>query len=1109
MTISQNRLSPLQKDKMDNKSTTSWARRLRSSFLPVIRERGERYARERRVDVKEVSASKIQAKVKGTVTYNVELFVNEDQRSQNDGKNQGITTFCDCPFFRQGFPCKHLWAAIVEADRKIYREKKEATGIGRNQTTGRIVAKVDRNWRTFFNQQPFARAENADRTSSSTGNFVPVYELSVGESSITLSAVEKYLKKDGTLGRKRKITYSSSLRASVPAADRILLALAGDISRTNARFSYYSSNSPNYEEILLNQKEDLEVILPLLADSERCTVTHWRKGVIADPLRKGHPFQAGFRLQAEEAQDGKIRMVPVFCLPVENGDNRDERLLEVAGDKIGCIFNTDPVLFIAEGRLYQAADVPFRLINRIYPLKYLEVPEKEIRDFVKESEKIPEAPALELPHDIAPGTVEHVEPRGVLIMEFESDQAVARLVIDYDGLEIEWQDRRKSILDPDRWIRIERDLSSERHLVKTLEDAGFVQEADRFARPVKNIASALKSLQDQGIRIEASNRKKIHTTASKGFRISSGLDWFDLEGEISFGDDIVPLPRAIKEFMRGNYSVELDDGSIGLLPSEWMEQNAAIFDLALSDQGGAGTDRVGKNSIRFPSSRALLIDALLAEADEVRTDAVYKELKEQLQNFQGIESHPVPPQFKGKLRKYQKDALGWFAFLERFNFGGILADDMGLGKTVQVLAWLSRLISEDGSHIKPSLIVVPTSLVFNWKSEAERFVPEMKVLLYGGTEREGLFSKIPEHHIVITTYGLMRRDIEKLREVEFEYVILDESQAIKNPVSLTAKAARLLRARHKLCLTGTPLENNVGELWSQMEFLNPGMLGSRTAFERNFLKPIEKQDKKALDTLKTIVRPFILRRTKEVVASDLPEKMEQTVLCVMPAEQQELYSKLRDHYRTSILSSVQQNGMGRSKIKVLEALLRLRQAANHPALVGHPDCPSGKFTELLSLVEEAVSGGHKALVFSQFTRMLSLITTHLQQQGIPYEYLDGSVPQKKRQERVTNFQENHDIKLFLISLKAGGVGLNLTAADYVFIVDPWWNPAAELQAVDRTHRIGQDKRVFTYRFITKDTVEEKVLALQKQKRELVSSILSGSGDMLKNLSADDLEVLFS
>ncbi len=294
-----------------------------------------------------------------------------------------------------------------------------------------------------------------------------------------------------------------------------------------------------------------------------------------------------------------------------------------------------------------------------------------------------------------------------------------------------------------------------------------------------------------------------------------------------------------------------------------------------------------------------------------------------------------------------------------------------------------------------------------------------------------------------------------------------------------------------------------------MEFLNPGILGNRAVFERNFLKPIERNDEKALETLKTIVKPFILRRTKELVASELPEKMEQTVFCAMPPEQIEIYARLRDHYRSAILTSVQKKGMGKSKIKVLEALLRLRQAANHPALVGHPDAPSGKFSELMMLVEEAVAGGHKALIFSQFTRMLRLITEYLDTTGITYEYLDGSVPQKKREQRVANFQQNDDVKLFLISLKAGGVGLNLTAADYVFIVDPWWNPAVELQAVDRTHRIGQDKRVFTYRFITVDTVEEKVLALQKQKQELVTSILSGSGDMLKNLSSEDLEVLFS
>ena len=1118
----------------------TWASRLRGSFLPVIRERGERYARERRVHINSATEDKIAATVEGTISYNVELFVTDKEASRDR-----ISTYCDCPFFRQGFPCKHIWAAILEADRILSIKRAEAGEGSAARDTLADQGGPDRNWRNLLVPELLGKDKENEKDSGS-GNFIPVYKLMVEEHGVILSVVEKYVKKDGTLGRKRKISYASTVRASLPRSDRILLALAGDIGRGNARYSYYGSNGINYEEIQLNQKEDLELLLPLLADSGRCTVTHWRKGVVADPLTRGVPFKATFRLKASEDEIEKdnqpekstksaetnkkksevLKIHPVFCIdgiePLsQEHEENGEKCIDITGENMDCIFNTEPVMFIADGRLYQAEGVPFSLINQLYPLKFLEVPASEVREFVQQSDTLSHAPEIELPDNLSPELLDYVEPKPVLIVEFQDEQVLATLVVDYEGLEIDWLDRRTSILDPDRWVRIPRDVQKEQSFVKLLERHGFRQENNRFVRDVKQISTALNALGDKGFRLEAINRKKLHTGAGTGFKIRSGVDWFDLEGHISFGDDIIPLPRAIRDFMKGNRTVTLKDGSVGILPGEWMEDNAPLLEMALQ-HGSKGKKGAGKTGLRFPSSRALLVDALLAEAQDVSIDRDFEKLRHALKNFSGIETPPVPVQFKGTLRSYQREALGWFNFLKKFRFGGILADDMGLGKTVQVLAWLSRLVPTSEKHkdtkenihqespdVRPSLIVVPTSLVFNWKAEAGRFVPDMKVMVYGGTERDTLLEKLHEYHLVITTYGLLRRDIEKLSKIEFQYVILDESQAIKNPMSLTSKAARLLKASHRLCLTGTPLENNVGELWSQMEFLNPGILGNRAVFERNFLKPIERNDEKALETLKTIVKPFILRRTKELVASELPEKMEQTVFCAMPPEQIEIYARLRDHYRSAILTSVQKKGMGKSKIKVLEALLRLRQAANHPALVGHPDAPSGKFSELMMLVEEAVAGGHKALIFSQFTRMLRLITEYLDTTGITYEYLDGGVPQKKREQRVANFQQNDDVKLFLISLKAGGVGLNLTAADYVFIVDPWWNPAVELQAVDRTHRIGQDKRVFTYRFITVDTVEEKVLALQKQKQELVTSILSGSGDMLKNLSSEDLEVLFS
>ena len=543
--------------------------------------------------------------------------------------------------------------------------------------------------------------------------------------------------------------------------------------------------------------------------------------------------------------------------------------------------------------------------------------------------------------------------------------------------------------------------------------------------------------------------------------------------------------------------VRLGDGSIGLLPEEWIGRHFPALELALKDKASKG--------LRFRSSQALVLDSLLEEKAAEFDDSRFTELTRALKDFSGVKKMPVPAPFKGQLRPYQQEALGWFAFLKQFGFGGILADDMGLGKTVQVLAMLAGEVRDATG---PSLIVAPTSLMFNWQREAERFVPDLRVVLYCGARRSCMTGGFEDADIILTTYAILRRDIAILKEQRFNYIILDESQVIKNARSITAKAVKILNGKHRLCLTGTPLENHIGELWAQMEFLNPGLLGSPRFFDAQFIRPVADSDDEALGLLKRTIRPFILRRTKEAVARELPEKVEQIVLCRMTDGQARLYDKLREHYRVSVMGDMP-GGANDVRFKMLEGLLRLRQAAAHPGLLGEEGAGSGKLDELIFLLDKVVSEGHKALIFSQFTSMLTLIREAVSKMCMDYEYLDGKTPGAEREKKVRRFQSDEGVRLFLISLKAGGVGLNLTAADYVFLVDPWWNPAVELQAVDRTHRIGQNKKVFTYRLISEGTVEEKVMALQDRKRKLVGEFLSGHQDMLKKLSSDDIAFLFS
>lgn len=487
-------------------------------------------------------------------------------------------------------------------------------------------------------------------------------------------------------------------------------------------------------------------------------------------------------------------------------------------------------------------------------------------------------------------------------------------------------------------------------------------------------------------------------------------------------------------------------------------------------------------------------------------------------------------------------------FLRQFGFGGCLADDMGLGKTVQVLALLERrrqlhageangtptepneprrngrrrpdtaaaqpagtLTSSATAENRPgpSLVVVPKSLVFNWKSEAARFAPNLRVLDHTGITRVKSKEHFDQYDLIITTYGTLRRDVKLFHDVRFDYVILDESQAIKNSQSVSAKAARLLKGDHRLALSGTPIENHLGELWSVMEFLNPGILGASAAFEGAVAPGRGTEGDESRTLLARALRPFILRRTKNQVAKDLPEKLEQTLLCDLDAEQRRQYEDLRDHYRASLMGKISSDGFGKSKMQVLEALLRLRQAACHPGLIDRRRRadPSAKLDLLLEQLAELRAGGHKALVFSQFTQFLAIVRDRLDKESIPYEYLDGKT--KDRAARVERFQSDSQCPYFLISLKAGGVGLNLTAAEYVFLLDPWWNPAVEAQAVDRAHRIGQTRRVFAYRLIARETVEEKVLELQKSKRELADAIINADNSLIRNMTRDDLELLLS
>jgi len=596
-------------------------------------------------------------------------------------------------------------------------------------------------------------------------------------------------------------------------------------------------------------------------------------------------------------------------------------------------------------------------------------------------------------------------------------------------------------------------------------------------------------------------RVNIHKPQTQ-IQVSSGIDWFDASVELKFGDQSVSIIDVKKALAQRQNFVRLGDGSIGLLPEDWLKKYTLLLKM--------GETRGSK--VRLKKYHFSVLDELLADIDE---DGLQEELeikKEKLEHILNNDySGIAPPEhLTATLRPYQLAGFHWLIFLNEAGWGGILADDMGLGKTVQALAFFQYY-----KNLHPEakfMVVCPTTLMYNWENEIKKFTPELTHIIHHGPKRNSSPVSYKGFDIIITTYGTMRSDIKGFREIEFDYVVLDESQSIKNPQSQVAKASLLLNCKNRLALSGTPVQNNTFDLYAQMNFLNPGMLGSREFFMSEFATPIDKfMEDEVKQQLRKLTHPFLLRRTKEQVAKDLPEKTETILYCEMGTEQRKIYDAYRNTYRSQILGMIEERGMERSQMHILQGLTRLRQICDSPAILNEEERfhnYSVKLDELSREITENV-GDHKVLVFSQFLGMLALIRNKLNEENISHVYFDGSSTSAERERAIQEFQNNHECRVFLISLKAGGIGLNLTAADYVYIVDPWWNPAVEQQAIDRTHRIGQTKNIFAYRLICKDTLEEKMLQLQERKRNLANELVSDDSALMKRLTKDDIAFLFS
>ncbi len=1070
-----------------------------------IRARGEHYFRTGRVSTVGSSLSRYVAVVRGTRSYDVQLSL--------DGT--ALVATCTCRHFADTVgACKHIWASILAASGEGLLDVPDhlwlnAVGAPRQPAASEPAVEP---WRAFL-AHVAADAEDAVSSRSPLGEVVYIADLQRRGSrdGLHVELMTRTRRKSGEWGKPKPLRINRDDLATLPdVRDReIVERLSGaDVSQG---YPYHAQPSvPGSVVLTPVLQRDL---VPMLCETGRflervhTTTVHGRKSDVLYLPIGWDPAPASFTLRVTQVPEG-FRVDGAFSsgdVPVALTDVSfvsDRIVIWRAGvwgahpvaapfDSggaqrwLGELRRSGPVTVPAEGGLALAEAVAGSDVSRVECPPGLrmspqsEAPRPSVRFGVRDSERRRWAST---PPD-----------------RLDADVAFA-----YGGCEVDARAPQRIVLDQAAKVAWRRDLEAEHAALARLESLGVRRFADwerggtRFDVAASMVPDIVRILIGEGWRVETEGQRYVRADLM-ALEVRSGIDWFELRGNVEFGGRRVDVPALLEAVRRRDNLVQLGDGAYGVLPDEWLQRVARVAALGSTRASG----------VRFDRAQGPLLDAWLDEVPQVEVDEGFARMRAELAQFDSIAQVDPPPSFAAVLRPYQREALGWFAFLRRFGFGGCLADEMGLGKTVMVLAALEarRLEREaSGSPPRPALVVVPRSLVSNWSREAARFAPQLTVLDFTGADRHTVTDAIPAHDLVLTTYGTLRRDVGLLGAHEFDYVILDESQAIKNRASHTARAAKRLKGTHRLALTGTPVENHIGELWSLFEFLNPGMLGSLRSFNKETPGETTPPDD-ALELLARGVRPFILRRTKEQVAADLPARTEQTIYCDLEPSQRAIYDELRDHYRALLLGHADDQSPGRSKLRVLEALLRLRQAACHPGLIdpGRADGPSAKLDLLVPRLEELVEDGRKVLVFSQFTTLLGLLRPRLDEANLTYEYLDGRT--RDRQARVDAFQHADGARIFLISLKAGGVGLNLTAADHVFLLDPWWNPAVEAQAIDRAHRIGQTRPVFAVRLIARDTVEEKVLELQASKRTLADAIVRADERLIRDLRREDLELL--
>lgn len=988
---------------------------------------------------------------------------------------------CSCPYDYAG-PCKHVGALMIS----FYHEGiPSLPSLPKQQAAEELIVPLSfKNSSGIFSEKTQTPSKNAQGQRYRLV-FTVDFEQGWNSKSFIFEPKLQYVKKDGSFGRIESYVPCKLTEPTVPA-ERDLLAFAGSL--------------PPYRIPLLS-------VIHLLAANKELTV--FDLSVPSCPHASFDTFEnltVKFRCTGKN-YGGTFVFEPRFMLSAPDGTD---------AEPLSLVLNVSGILCHLEGGTfrYNAANFMMnRLLSKIKG-RHSSFYDGDIRDLAA---LVDANPGCGITVDFPQTKVQITSGGGKPVLEIEpAHRGIAiEIFFDYRGREIP-SSLQELVLNLDHLNRqgdifhlAERDLDSERafknYIIRSLADAiePDLEDDDGTFHADLTLEEFLsgwgRAFIDAGVTLRMKkSRRVIHSSSGKvAFRLRNGIDWF--EAETVYRDENGNESSLEIDFELMKHGVIKSGGGFIILGKEDIAKLQSLRKNGISAKGAL---RIHK--LDFAAIETVMQDAQDKAPAEI---ALVRETYTKLKSIKGIGQTPLPEKFGGTLRKYQIEGYNWLHFLRTYNLNGCLADDMGLGKTVQTLALLQKL--KENNLLRPALLVVPVSTIPNWEKEIARFAPGMTFQRHIGQTRNIDEDEIRAHDVTITSYHTLRNDIVVFSKIDFTYVVLDEAQNIKNAATKAFKAVKTIKADHRLALSGTPVENNTGELWSLFDFLNPGLLGTKEHFSAFFAKPIEQYaDADAAASLRALVFPFILRRKKEMVAKELPPKEEIIVYCEMGARQKKVYDVFKKECRKKVEEIIAGKGKERGAIEIFEALLRLRQIALFPSLASpqFENVESCKFDLFTDMLDEITTEGHKVLVFSQFVRSLEFLKTHLEERKLGYAYIDGST--KKREAEISRFQENVGVKVFLLSLKAGGVGINLTAADYVILFDPWWNPAVEAQAVDRAHRIGQTRKVTAYRLIVKDTVEEKILKLQEKKRALVNDLIAEEASFFKSLSGADIVDLF-